>query len=81
VAILFAKHARPFTPLGLTVRLIGIERRVQPQLANIRPHAAAGLCEFLAAIKKQKQGLLSYDVPSEQTDGYSSVNIIVEIGS
>ena len=81
VAILFAKHAQPYTPLGRTVRVIRIERRVQPDPANILPHAAAGLCEFLAAINEQQQGLLLYDVPSEQTDGYSSVNIVVEIGS
>jgi len=81
VALLFSKHAQPYAPLGGTVRLIRIERRVQPYLSNIRPHAAAGLCEFIAAIKEQKQGLLSYDVPVEQTDGVCSVNIVVEIGS
>lgn len=81
VALLFSKHAQPYAPLGGTVRLIRIERRVQPYLSNIRPHAAAGLCEFIAAIKKQKQGLLSYDVPVEQTDGVCSLNIVVEISS
>jgi hypothetical protein len=40
-----------------------------------------GLSEFIVAIKEQKAGLLSYDVPVEQTDGVSSVNIVVEIGS
>jgi len=81
VALLFSKDRQPYARPGRTTRLIRIERRVQPYFSNIRPHAAAGLCEFLAAIKKQKQGLLSYDVPSEQTDGHSSVNIVVEIGS
>ena len=81
VALLFSKHARPYAPLGHTVQLIRIERRAQPCLSNIRPHAAAGLCELVAAIREQKQGLLSYDVPVEQTDGVCSVNIVLEIGS
>ncbi len=79
VALLFSKDARPY--LDCTVRLVRIERKVQPYVSNIRPHAATGLCELLAAIGKQKQGLLSYDVPREQTDGYSSISIVVEIGS
>ena len=81
VALLFSKHAQPYAPLGCVVRLIRIERRVRSSLSNIRPHAAVGLCEFLAAIKKQKHGLLSYDVPVEQTDGSSSVDVVVEISS
>jgi hypothetical protein len=81
VALLFSKHAQPYAPLGSTVRLIRIERRVQPPISNIRPHAAAGLCEFVAAITKQKPGLLSYEVPAEHTDGVCSVNMVVEISS
>ena len=81
VALLFSKHAQPCTRSGRTARLLRIKRQVQPYLSNIRPHAADGLSDFLAAIEKQKQGLLSYDVPGEQTDGHSSVNIVVEIGS
>ena len=80
VALLFSKRAQPYAPLGRPVRLIRIERRAQTHLTNIRPHAAAGLCEFIAAIEGQDNGLLSYDVPLEQTDGVSSVNIVVEIG-
>jgi len=37
------------------------------------------LCEFIEAVKAQKQGLLSYDVPLEQTDGVCSVTIVLEI--
>ena len=81
VALLFSKDARPYLPLGRTVRVVRIGRTVQPYISNIRPHAATGLCELLAAIGKQKQGYLSYDVPREQTDGYSSIIIVVEIGS
>jgi hypothetical protein len=79
VAMLFSRNARPYAPLGRTVRMIRVERRVQPYDSTSRPHAAAGLCELLAAIKNQNQGLLSYDVPVEQTDGMGSVNIVVEI--
>jgi len=81
VALLFSKDARPYLPLGRTVRVVRIGRTVQPYISNIRPHAATGLCELLVAIGKQKQGYLSYDVPREQTDGYSSIIIVVEIGS
>jgi len=80
IALLFSKRAQPYARLGSSVRLIRIERRAQAQI-NIRPHASAGLCDFIAAIEGQKNGLLSYNVPVEQTDGLSSVNIVVEIGS
>ncbi|HEY8187131.1 MAG TPA: hypothetical protein VIF64_13740 [Pyrinomonadaceae bacterium] len=79
VALLFSRQAKTYAPLGRVVRLIRIERRAQPYISNIRPHASAGLCDFIAAIKEQKQGLLSYDVPIEQTDGICSVKIVVEI--
>jgi hypothetical protein len=79
VAMLFSRNARAYAPLGRTVRMIRVERRVQPYDSTIRPHAAAGLSALLAAINKQNQGLLSYDVPVEQTDGMGSVNIVVEI--
>ena len=81
VALLLSKHARAFVPLGRVVRLVRIERRAQPNPTNVHPHAAAGLCEFIATIKKQNDGLLSYDVPTEQTDGSSSVNVVVEVMS
>lgn len=77
--VLFSKEARPYAPLGRNVRLVRIERRPQRYAGNIQPHAALGLCEFIEAIKRQQHGLLAYDVPVEQTDGASSVNIVVEI--
>ena len=81
VALLFARQPRPNAQLGRTIRLSRIERRVQANSSSIRPHASAGLSELITAIKQQAQGLLSYDVPVEQTDGVSSVKIVVEIGS
>jgi hypothetical protein len=77
--MLFSKSARRYALLDRTVRLVRIERRPGTSPSNIRPHAASGLCDFIAAIKEQKQGLLSYDVPVEQTDGLCSVRIVVEI--
>jgi hypothetical protein len=79
MALLFSKHAQPFAPLDRVVRLVRLERRVLPQPAVVCPHAAVGLRELTMAIKKQKQGLLSYDVPPEQTDGICSVKVVVEI--
>lgn len=78
-ALLFSQRERQYTPLGCVVRLIRIERRTQPCLSNVSPHAAAGLSAFVSAIKTQKQGWLSYDVPQEQTDGFSSVTIVFQI--
>jgi hypothetical protein len=81
IALLFSKHARRYTPLGRLVRIVRIEKRALPVSAKVQPHAAAGLVEFIAAIAKQNNGLLSYDVPLAQTDGCSSVNVLVEISS
>lgn len=79
VALLFSRDARTYAPLGSFVRLLRVDRRKMSCSTNIRPHAAVGLCDFVTAIEEQRQGLLSYDVPTEQTDGISAVNIVVEI--
>jgi hypothetical protein len=81
MALLFSRDARPYTPLGSFVRLIRIERKAQSSSAKIQPHAATGLSDLVTAIEAQKQGLLSYKVPGEQTDGVSAVNIVVEISA
>jgi len=81
VALLFSRDARPCAPLGSFVRLVRVERRKLSSSTNVRPHAALGLSELVTAIEQQKQGLLSYDVPAEQTDGVSAVNIVVEISA
>ncbi len=80
-ALLFSQHERPYKPLGCIVRLVRIERRTQPPRSDISPHAAAGLSMLLSAIKTQECGWLSYDVPHEQTDGFSSVTIVLHISS
>jgi hypothetical protein len=81
VALLFSRHARPYRRLGSFVRLIRIERRALASASKIIPDAASGLSDLVTAIETQGQGLLSYDVPSEQTDGVSAVNIVVEISA
>jgi hypothetical protein len=77
-ALLFSHRERPYKPRGSVVRLVRIERRSQPRLSNISPHAAAGLSMLVSAIKTQEPGWLSYDVPEEQTDGFSSVTIVLQ---
>jgi hypothetical protein len=81
IALLFAGPARPYAPLGSFVRLVRIERQELTRGTSVQPHAAAGLSDFVRAIRQQRQGLLSYDVPSEHTDGASAVNIVVEIST
>jgi hypothetical protein len=81
IALLFSQHERAYQSLGCVIRLVRIERRTQPCMSNVSPHAAAGLSALVSAVKTQKQGWLSYDVPKEQTDGFSSVTIVLEISS
>jgi hypothetical protein len=81
IALLFSRDARRYAPLGSFVRLVRVARRKLSSSTNIWPHAAVGLSELVTAIEQQKHGLLSYDVPAEQTDGASAVNIVVEIST
>ncbi len=81
IALLFSRHRRPYASLGSFVRLIRIERPGRSSTARVQPHAAAGLLELVTVIGKQRHGLLSYDVPGEQTDGVSGVNIVMEISA
>jgi hypothetical protein len=81
IALLFSRHPRPYAPVGNFLRLIRVERRAPKSTAKVQPHAAIGLSEFVAATRKERPGLLCYDVPNEQTDGLSAVNIVMEISS
>ena len=74
VALLFSIRAKPYAPLGRIVKLIGISRNNQS--AFVSPHAANGLAAWLSAIG---DGVLSYAVPSEHTDGLSGVTVTLEI--
>jgi len=81
LALLFSSRARPFAPLGRSVRLIRIDRRRKNPGSEVVPHAAGGLSALVSAVKKQKWGLLSYEVPAEDTDGVSAVTVVLEISS
>jgi len=74
VALLFSVRAKPYSPLGRIVKLIGISRNKQS--AFVSPHAANGLAAWLSAIR---DGVLSYAVPPEHTDGLSGVTVSLEI--
>ena len=78
VALLFSVRARPYAPLGRVVRMTGVSRNKEraPQVA---PHAANGLARLVAAIHEQGEGLLSYTVPADDTDGLSGVTVTWEI--
>jgi hypothetical protein len=77
VALLFSVHARPYSALERFVRLVSIDR--SRQLSDVKPHAANGLAALLAAIAKCGSGNLSYVVPPEHTDGFSSVTLNLEV--
>jgi len=67
VALLFSTRAAP-------VRLVSISR--SPAIVDVVPHAAKGLAALLSSID---QGLMSYVVPPEHTDGFSNVAVTLEI--
>lgn len=77
VALLFSARAKPFPPLNRTVRLISISRG--PTIVDVVPHAANGLAALLSSIAGYHDGLLSYAVPPEHTDGFSTVTVTLEI--
>jgi hypothetical protein len=67
VALLFSTRVAP-------VRLVSISR--SPAIVDVVPHAAKGLAAFLSSID---EGLMSYVVPPEHTDGFSTVTVTLEI--
>lgn len=67
VALLFSTRAQP-------VRLVSISR--SPAIVDVVPHAAKGLALMLSSID---EGLTSYAVPPEHSDGFSSVTVTLEI--
>lgn len=77
VALLFSTRARPYSPLDRTVRLVSISRC--RTIVDVVPHAANGLAALLSSIAGHRNGFLSYDVPPEHTDGFSTVTVTLEI--
>jgi hypothetical protein len=74
VALLFSSRDRAF---GRTVRLVSVSRA--PAIVDVVPHAANGLAALLSFIAQQRSGLLSYEVPPEHTNGFSTITITLEI--
>ncbi len=74
VALLFSIRAKPYPPLGRVVKVTGISRN-RDRAPHVVPHAANGLAALLAAIAN---GVFSYSVPSEHTDGLSGVTVTLE---
>lgn len=72
VALLFSRRPKS---VG---RLISISRSTN-RTTKIKPHAANGLTAFVSAINEHRGGHMSYVVPPEHTDGFSSVTINLEI--
>jgi hypothetical protein len=77
VALLFSTRARPYTRLNRSVRLVSISR--SPQIVDVVPHAAKGLAALLSYIAEHRNDLWSYAIPPEHTDGFSTVNVTLEI--
>lgn len=73
VALLFSTRAQP-------VRLVSISRR--PAIVDVVPDAAKGLAAMLTAMLTfSDEGLTSYVVAPEHSDGFSSVTVTLEISS
>jgi len=77
VALLFSTRANPFQPLDRIVRLISVSR--SKTIVDVVPHAANGLAALLSSLAQHRSGVLSYVVPPEHTDGFSTVTVTLEI--
>lgn len=77
VALLFSIRAGFCSPSDRIVRLVSISR--SRAIFDVVPHAANGLAALLSSIAQHRGGLLSYEVPPEHTDGFSSVTITLEV--
>ena len=75
VALLFSTRAKPY--LNRIIRLVSIAR--SRTVVDVVPHAANGLAVLLSAISQHHNGLMSYVVPPEHTDGFSTITVTLEI--
>jgi hypothetical protein len=75
VALLFSTRAKPLQ--DRIVRLVSVSR--SPAIVDVVPHAANGLAALFSSIAEHRNGLMSYVVPSEHTDGFSIVTVSLEI--
>lgn len=74
VALLFSTRARPS---DRNVRLVSISR--SPTIVDVVPHAARGVAAMLAMLTGIDEGLTSYVVPPEHSDGFSTVTVTLEV--
>jgi hypothetical protein len=74
VALLFSTRAKPLQ--DRVVRLVSVSW--SPAIVDVVPHAANGLAALFSSIAKHRNGLMSYVVPSEHTDGFSIVTVSLE---
>ena len=79
VALLFSIRARRYPVLDRLVRLVSISR--SRKIFDVVPHAANGLAALLSSIAQHRCGTLSYVVPPQHTDGFSSVTVNLEISN
>jgi hypothetical protein len=78
VALLFSVRPGPYVPLGRVVRMVAVSRS-RERTPDVLPHAAVGLTGLLTAVAEHGEGVLSYSVPPEHTDGSSGVTVTLEI--
>ena len=79
VALLFSTRAKPFQRSDRIVRLSSISR--SRKIVDVVPHAANGLAALLSSIATHRDGVLSYVVPPEHTDGVSTTTVTLEISN
>ena len=79
VALLFSTRAKPYPPLDRIVRLVSISRN--RTIVDAVPHAANGLAALLSSLAQHRDGLMSYVVPPQHTDGFSTVTVNLEISN
>jgi len=73
VALLFSTQAKS----DRVVRLVSVSR--SPAIVDVVPHAANGLAALLSSIAEHRSGLMSYVVPPQHTDGFSTTTVALEI--
>ena len=79
-ALLFAREPAPYAPLGLPVRLVGLERNRGAPAGHVVPHAATGARGLLAALHARGPGRFAYAVPAPHGDGLDAITAVWELG-
>jgi hypothetical protein len=77
VALLFDREPREGER---PMQLVAVERRAAARPAVAVPHAAAGACALLAALRDAPAGRFVYDVPAAHGDGLDDIAVVWELG-